>query len=137
MVILSNVQYSSCSRQYFVCYTVASHCFQIAKVTKAVRLHSCCPTSVRLHSYSICSSQWDQARSHRGAFGGSAPPKLFCAPQKFVSPRKMCFRHIVKAKILSPWKCIVPHQISKPTYGPECDWNPAFTTHALCYYACF
>jgi len=34
-------------------------------------------------------SLWKQARSHGGAFGGSAPPNFFCAPPNFVAPRKI------------------------------------------------
>jgi len=49
----------------------------------------------------------NQARSHGGVF-----------PPNFVVPRKICFKHIVKPKILPPQKCIVLHQILKPGYGP-------------------
>jgi len=53
-----------------------------------------------------------------GAFGGIALQNFFRAPPYFVVHRKICFKHIVKAKILPPKKCIVPHQILKPGYGP-------------------
>jgi len=77
-----------------------------------------------------------QARSHGGAFGAVLPQIYFvflCLPN-FVAPRKICFKLIVKAKILPPQKCIVPHQILKPGYGPGSVSRPTrltVATHTL------
>jgi len=53
-----------------------------------------------------------------GGIQGQFPINFFCTSSNFVAPRKICFEHIAKAKILPPEKCIVPHQILKPGYGP-------------------
>ena len=41
-----------------------------------------------------------QARS-QGGHSGAVLPNFLC-PQNFIVPRKICFKHKVKAKILSP-----------------------------------
>ena len=61
-----------------------------------------------------CSIQSSRAEGHLscfipgplswGAFECSSPPNYFV-------PRKICFKQIIKTKILRPWKCILP---SKP-----------------------
>jgi len=61
---------------------------------------------------------WEPGLKPRGAVGGSAPLNFFCAPRNFVAPRKICSKHVVKAKIVPPLKCIAPHRILKPGYGP-------------------
>jgi len=51
-----------------------------------------------------------------GGIRGQCPPN-------FVAPRKICFKHIVKPKILPPQKCIVPQQILKPGYGSAWEYG--------------
>ena len=46
----------------------------------------------------------NQTRSHGGAFGGSSPPNYFCAPPNFLVPRKICFKNMIKTKIVPPLK---------------------------------
>jgi len=61
-----------------------------------------CVHSILLYSlqkHKLC-GYW-QARSHRGAFGGSAP-KIFLYPQNLIVARKLCFKHIIKTKIVPP-----------------------------------
>jgi len=48
-----------------------------------------------------------QARSHRGAFEGSAPTSIFCAPPNCVVPTKICFKHTIK-KTFPPKKHFTP-----------------------------
>ena len=65
-------------------------------------------------TYSSCLNalySFVQARSHGGAFGGSAPLNFFCASPNFLAHRKICFKHIVKAKIVPPKKmyCAPPN----------------------------
>ena len=43
-----------------------------------------------------CRQIRSQVRSH----GGIASPNTFCAHPNFVVPRKMCFKHIIKTKVL-------------------------------------
>jgi len=52
-----------------------------------------------------------------GAFGGSAPLNFFCAPKNFVAPRKVCFKHIVKAKIVPPKNVLCPTKSSNLATG--------------------
>jgi len=42
-----------------------------------------------------------QARNHGGAFEGSGP-QFFVPPQLFFVSRKICFKHLIKTKTLSP-----------------------------------
>ena len=42
-----------------------------------------------------------QARGHGGHLG-AVLPKYFLCPPNFVVPRKICFKHIIKTKILHP-----------------------------------
>ena len=44
----------------------------------------------------------------REAFGGSALPNIFRAPPNCVVHRNICFKHIIKTKIFSPWIYISP-----------------------------
>ena len=51
-----------------------------------------------------------QARSHGGIWG-QCPSKFRLCPPDFVAPRKICFKHIVKARIFPPLKmyCAPPN----------------------------
>ena len=41
---------------------------------------------------------------------GQCPHKFLLCPPNFVAPRKICFKHIVKAKILSPKNVLCPNK---------------------------
>jgi len=43
-----------------------------------------------------------QARSYGETFGGSAPQISYVPPPNFPAPRKICFKNIIKTKILPP-----------------------------------
>jgi len=57
-----------------------------------------------------------QARRHGGAFG-AVTPNLFCALPSFVVLRKICFKHMIKTKIVRLQMYFAP-QTLKPGYGP-------------------
>jgi len=44
---------------------------------------------------------WGQARSH-GGHSGAVPPKFLLCPPNFLVPRKICFKYIIKTKIVPP-----------------------------------
>ena len=44
--------------------------------------------------------------------------QLFCASPNFVALRKICFKHVIKTKIIPPENVFSP-QTLKPGYGPD------------------
>jgi len=52
-----------------------------------------------------------QASSYWGGIQGQRPPNFFCAPPKFLVPRKICFKNIIKTKIVPSKNVFCP---SKP-----------------------
>jgi len=64
----------------------------------------------------------DHARSH-GRPLGAVPHHIFCANRNFVAPRKICFKYIIKTKILTPKMYFAP-KLSKPGYRPVLDEEP-------------
>jgi len=57
-----------------------------------------------------------QARSHGGSFGGSPPKNFFCDP-KISCSQKICFKNMIKTKIVPPKNVFCPFKLQNLATG--------------------